>query len=732
MLTRRAPWTSFLLTVVTLVIAAAVLRAAWTIEVELCGNTRPTTHQYNQAKQHAKLRADDGDTIPLPQTAEPVPQVASDQKRTSQTNLSHPGADDSSRGELPRSDQDPVPLLDQTLCLPVVVNPRPTVHETADTEAPPIRKTPAVHESTSRRPRQPRVEATLDPALPVVLEVPRSTAAASIAVDHEHVADLPIIQVVADARAEAPRDDPEEMPGNYLPWWQQKISSSFRGDSQPQPVSVDALILGALRYSPRVRAVSNTPLIREAAITEAEARFDWRSFMDSRFSATSEPVGSTLTTGGPSRFREQNWRYNAGVRRTTETGGNFEVAQRIGYQDNNSVFFDPTQQGNARLSLSFTQPLLNGSGRAYNQSLIVLAQIDADMASDEFSKLLQDHLLEVTRAYWELYLQRALLLQKQRLLAQATAIHERLEHRRGVDALESQIVRAKAAVASRKAEIIRCEMTIRNSESKLRVLVNDPALLAGEQIELVPSESPARDLIEISLQDSLTAALEHRPEILQAAKNVRAASVRLGISEKELLPALDLITEAYVSGLRGQSDIGGALGDQFSEGQPSFSVGLVFEVPLHNRAAKARRQQRRLELQQLTYQLQQTTDTLRAEVEVAVRIVETAFREMHSKYRSMLAADAEVNYLSERWRVLPGEDQVASFLLEDLLDAQQRQATEEADFVTAQVNYTVALAELKRATGMLLEAESVSSTRTCSDGLPQMILDRQPATAPSN
>jgi outer membrane protein TolC len=155
-------------------------------------------------------------------------------------------------------------------------------------------------------------------------------------------------------------------------------------------------------------------------------------------------------------------------------------------------------------------------------------------------------------------------------------------------------------------------------------------------------------------------------------------------------------------------------------------------MPLCNRAAKARHQQRRLELQQLTYQLQETTSTLRAEVEVAVRNVDTAFREMHSKYRAMLAADAESKYLNERWRNLPGEDQVASFLLEDLLDAQERQAAEEADFVTAQVTYTVALAELKRATGTLLQAESITTSRACADGLPQILLDKYPTGSKSD
>jgi outer membrane protein TolC len=512
------------------------------------------------------------------------------------------------------------------------------------------------------------------------------------------------------------------------PWWDQKVLSPMRDSSASKPIALEDIILGALRYSPRVRAISDTPLIRETAIMEAQGQFDWRAFMESRFTDTSDPVGSTLTTGGPSRLEDEDWRYSAGLRRKTYCGGKFEIAQRIGLEQSNSQFFSPTDQANSKLSLNFTQPLLNGAGTAYNTSLILLAQIDTEMAQDEFSRQLQDHLLEVTRTYWELYLNRAVLLQKKAAYSAAAQILDELDSRRAVDSLQSQVVRARAAVAARQSDIIRWEMAVRNTESKLRVLVNDPQLLPNEKTELIPVESPNAEHIPLNLSDSLATALQHRPEIDQATQNVRAATVRLGVSKNELKPVLDFVAEAYASGLEGDFALGKAYGNQFSEGRPSYSVGLVFEVPICNREARARYLRRQLELEQLAHELQNVIETTKAEVEIAVRQVEAAYQEMHSKQRAVTATEEEVRYLEERWRLLPGEDQVVSFLLEDLLDAQDRLTDEQYDYVAAQVAYTLSIPELQRALGTLLEAEQVEVNRTSDGCKPTLILDKRPPT----
>ncbi len=175
---------------------------------------------------------------------------------------------------------------------------------------------------------------------------------------------------------------------------------------------------------------------------KSQAAFDVHAFMESKFDRQSDPTGNVLETGGPSRLRQGDFGYSAGLRKRTPLGGSWEVSQRVGLRDSNSRFFSPEQQGNSRLSLSFDQPLLNGFGKPYNSALIVLADIDTSVAMDQTSVALQSHLIQIFEAYWELYLQRSVLVQKQLNLRRAQVVLEQLTPRREVDALESQILRA--------------------------------------------------------------------------------------------------------------------------------------------------------------------------------------------------------------------------------------------------------------------------------------------------
>ncbi len=85
---------------------------------------------------------------------------------------------------------------------------------------------------------------------------------------------------------------------------------------------------------------------------------------------------------------------------------------------------------------------------------------------------------------------------------------------------------------------------------------------------------------------------------------------------------------------------------------------------------------------------------------------------MQSKYHAMKAAEDDIRYLHERWNLVPGEDRPPSFLLEDLLNAQDRLMSEEFDFAKTQFEYTVSLARLKKATGTLLQHETMHSTES--------------------
>jgi outer membrane protein TolC len=111
------------------------------------------------------------------------------------------------------------------------------------------------------------------------------------------------------------------------------------------------------------------------------------------------------------------------------------------------------------------------------------------------------------------------------------------------------------------------------------------------------------------------------------------------------------------------------------------------------------------------------------EVEIAVRETETAFTEMVTKSQAVAAAGNEVVYLQDRWDHLPDPNESAILLIEDLLDAQERLADEERDFVTAQTTYALSWVQLRKAMGILLRFDG--SAPTCSIPVSQPAMDQE-------
>ena len=234
------------------------------------------------------------------------------------------------------------------------------------------------------------------------------------------------------------------------------------------------------------------------------------------------------------------------------------------------------------------------------------------------------------------------------------------------------------------------------------MLVNDPALVQAGGREFAPQDAPLFDQLPLAMDESLYTALQHRPDISQAIREVRASATRMGAAEHEVLPKLDFVTSTYVAGLASQTHVAGSFGNQFAAGRPTFSLGFLFEVPLGRRAALATEERRRWEMQRAFGQFRLTVEEALTAVELALREVATSYREMVGKYHAMVAVTDEAEYLFDRWTALPGTDDSAVLLLENLLDAQQRVADEEAALVRSMVSYAMSIVRLKQEMGTLL------------------------------
>lgn len=512
-------------------------------------------------------------------------------------------------------------------------------------------------------------------------------------------------------------------------WWNQAVSSPFDRQHMTESVDVDMLLYTALQNSQQIQFISKDPLIRELEIVEAEADFDPVNFARSVYDDRVDPVGNSLTTGGAPFLKDNIWSADVGFRKKLRTGGQLELEQSLGFQNSNSRFFVPQDQGTATLSLNYNQPLLRGAGRQFNRSQILLAQRTTDLAWDTFSSSLQDELLAVVESYWDLYFRRAVFLQKQRNVQRGEAILRKIEGRAGLDSLPSQIARARSEVQSRRTELANAFRDVRNAETEIRRLVSDPDWLGKQSVEMIPVENPNTKIAPIELKTVVYDAIQNRPEIRAAVQKAKLAALQTDILTNELLPELTLLFSSYVSALEANTGIDRAWQNQFSA-DPGVSIGFEFELPYKNRAARSRHTRSKIQLSKIHHEIQQTTQNVIAESQIAYRRVISAAETLEAAALAVSAAKADLNQNHRRWEnfaLIEGditEGQTPTLILDQLLDSQQRLADAEFTYSQAIKELKVAEIGLRRATGTLLLAKEVQVTKENAGDQPTIRLDR--------
>lgn len=516
-------------------------------------------------------------------------------------------------------------------------------------------------------------------------------------------------------------------------WWNGEVQKSILGTSgQRIELGLDEIYRRTLSHSNQLKAIAGVPLIRETAVSEAEAVFDPEVYAESRYDRANEPSGSSLERDeAGTLFRERGWTLDSGIRKRTATGAEIGLKQRFSQESSNADYYSLREQGRARATLSVMQPLLRGAGMTYNRSYIQIAKLESESGYSEFIGELESHLTEVNRLYWQLYYARGAHLEKRRLVHETESTVSEIESRGDLDSISSQRSRARSALASRKADLVRSELEIKNAESRLRTLINDPSFVSDNVGEILPGTLPIATMEAPSFEESVSEALSLRPEIRLAENRFRAADLRELIAENEKRPRLDFVGEVGTSTLRGSGDWTGAFNDQFNGGEPTWGVGLVASIPLGRKAEKARHLRAQLEARQAKDQLRATLDEVLLDVQIAHREVVTAWPDTRAKWEAAMAADQELSVLYDR-REVETVESGTSFYLEKILDAQQRLADYREDFLEALAVYNAALTNLERAKGTLLQQENIDVVRGEDDRhlpLIQMVKDEAAADA---
>ncbi len=424
-------------------------------------------------------------------------------------------------------------------------------------------------------------------------------------------------------------------------------------------------------------ALSNALDLNVAGYTYEKAQFGFagsRGIFDPTFELdvnANRTESSTVSTYLPSDRKTQN--ANAFLSGLLPWGTTYQAGWTNARSDapNSFTLINPSYSSSVALSL--TQPLLRNFGRDVNERLVVQARISRDQSAWAFVQSVQTAVQTVENAYWDLLYALENLKAKQEALDRAKDFNRITKIKIDVGALAPiEIVQTEVTIALREQDIITAEGQIGDAQDRLKRILN-----VNGQIEwnrpIVPTDQPSIEKFEIDPEKGLKSALELRPEVKQAVIDIESKKVTLVYNRNQLKPRLDLAASYGLGGLGAQKTsievcsietipvadcvaAGGqvlqnplnlnysdAIYQLRGRNFPSWTVGLIFAIPIGNRTAKGNAAVAATDLELSRTSLTLLKQNLQLEVRAAGRAVDTAFRTILAARKSRELAERNLD-----------------------------------------------------------------------------------------
>jgi outer membrane protein TolC len=260
------------------------------------------------------------------------------------------------------------------------------------------------------------------------------------------------------------------------------------------------------------------------------------------------------------------------------------------------------------------------------------------------------------------------------------------------------VLQAEAAVASRVEQILVAEKSIRDQEDQLRRLLNPAEEELRQDLRLIPTDPPVTSLEAISLQEAIDIAMERRPEVLQAGKNVESSDLNVKFAKNQLLPTLSVQGTMGLSGLG--ADYGDATRRNLGGDFYNYGAGLVLSYPIGNRSAYSTYNKRQLESRNAQSSLQSVRQQVIVGVREAVRRVHTDFKRIETTRSARIMAEKQLQAEQERLKVGLSTTRF-------VLDFQRDLATAQGNELRAVLDYNKSLSNLARNKATTLERYSL-------------------------
>jgi outer membrane protein len=420
--------------------------------------------------------------------------------------------------------------------------------------------------------------------------------------------------------------------------------------------------------------------------------------------------------------------YDFGYQQGFVTGTNLSVGFNNNRITTNSNFNTFSPQLNASFRAQATQHLLQGFGLVSNQRFIIIARNNRELTDVAFRLQITTTVDQIQNMYWDLVnaYENVKVQQDALALADKTLSDNKKQVEIGTLA-PIEIVRAQSQVATNQQSLIVAQTNLELQQLLMknalsRTLV-DPSLIEAEVIPTdtmrIATEEPV-----VPSQDLINDALSHRPELAESRIDLNSRAVSMKAVKNALLPSLDLFAYYGGTGLGGSQNPVNLCSNPLSnpnfcsktpEGAISYpdtlnqlvnstapdrGVGLSLNIPLRNRTAQANQVRSQLEYRQAQMRLQQVENEIRIEV----RNAQFALQQNRA---SVAAAQAAVDLAQQSLDAEQKKYALGASTTTLVLQQSSALTQSRSNLVGARASYEKARVELDRATGLLLEHNSI-------------------------
>jgi outer membrane protein TolC len=481
---------------------------------------------------------------------------------------------------------------------------------------------------------------------------------------------------------------------------------------EPQDLSLDQAIRIALANSQVVRLLTGLtaaasgrtiydPAIANTAIDLARAAFDPMITVQNTFNRLEQPTAffdPTVPAGvridGP---RVDEYNLDVNVTKKNVLGGTlgFEVTDMVSRFTPGGEPLNP--QAQSALTLSYTQPLLQGAGVGVNLAPIVIARINTELSFFQLKDSVEELVRGTVEAYWAIVFARTDVWARRQQVEQGKAALERAEARKRQGfGTESDVAQARLALSNFKSTLIAAEGNLLQREAALRNLLH---LSPSRPDRIIPNTPPTDQRVEPNWDELLRLAEERRPDIVELKLILEADQQALLVAKNQALPRLDTTMLYRWNGLEGETP--GGVNVSSRPGQfTDWTLGVNFSVPLGLRAGRAGLRRSELTLVRDQANLDQG-------IHNALHALATSYRSLAQDYEQYLA-------LKETREAARAnlDQQVASYRAGRTIFLNVVQAISDwGNAVSAEAQilaqYNTDLANLERQTGTILETHGV-------------------------